>query len=112
MPAQEAADGRVERGHPDRMQSHAAGDVPEVVIEPVNNPDGHRILESADACGSGAAAEIPQQGLLHPRQVYLDPLLQDNERTGARCVGEVGLKCWSALLLAADRRMKNRTASH
>lgn len=57
----------------DRVQPDAASGVREVVIKPINELDGHWILESADARGSGTAAEIAPGRA--PRLVVRDGIL-------------------------------------
>ena len=84
MRAQKSADRLIESCYPKRMQPRPAGELPKVVIKSVNDLNGHRIVQSTDACRGGAAAEIPQQGLRHPRQLYGDRL-HDGDRNSAAC---------------------------
>jgi hypothetical protein len=72
------ADRLIECGDPDRMQPRPARGVREVVIESVNDLNGHRVLQSPNTRRGGAAPEIPEQGLRYPRQVYRDRLHDDD----------------------------------
>jgi hypothetical protein len=71
MRDQEATHRGIERRHPDRVPPGALGGVREVVLEPVDNLYGERILEqrSTRARRGGSSAEIPQQRLRYPGQV-------------------------------------------
>jgi hypothetical protein len=71
MRAQEATHRDIERSYPDRMPPGTPRGVREVVLEPVGNLYGERVLQHRSTrarCG-GASTEIPQQRLRHPGQV-------------------------------------------
>ena len=61
----------IERQHPDRMPPGALGGVREVVLEPVDDLYGERILEQRDTLArrGRASAKIPEQSLRHPGQL-------------------------------------------
>jgi hypothetical protein len=65
------------------MQPRAAGGVREVILQPVDDLDSHRVLQSPQACCSSASAEIPQKGLRYPGQLYGNPLHQYERNGGA-----------------------------
>src|ERR1700759_2241709 len=46
----------------------------EVVIDWVDDLNGHRVLQGPSLCRRGPAAEIPQQGLRYARQRNMNPL--------------------------------------
>jgi hypothetical protein len=78
MQAQEAPDRPVKCRHPDRVRARTAGENREVAVEPIDDLNGYRILESPDTVRRGAATEIPQERLRHPRQAHTDRFHDDD----------------------------------
>src|ERR1700761_7174675 len=56
------------------MRPRPARKVREVVIDSVDDLNGHRVLQGPSLCRRSPAAEIPQQGLRHARQRNMNPL--------------------------------------